>query len=461
MLPNFQLASSGEFFLNAVLSIAASPQAERSWLVKFLLSFIPGFLGTGVLFGVLYVLIARAMRVDREKVEAWFESLRLRLQAGPVPILEWAQPIMLAALGTVYGHTALRRFLTSICIGFSFTSMVVGAAYLRYRQIPSSVHAAKTRIEQAIDPVLFRYVTDPNLRPQFLASQETNDGAEYKPQYVYDGGIYDELRDRVNRFGVQLVSELSKNPDRTDLTILFLFDGPYFDPGFNWSAFPLFAFNVLVDFLSVTIAFISLRRLGSDPSSFTIAISTFVSIFIGTLGCASVAFLSYAIFFRGDTGFFWQLLIQLPIALACGLFCVYMVIEMVGKAAGKESEFFTRKRDWLSVPFPLFANAIVSFFLLQDVWSNWRLSSLEFHHWRDAFAFPYLLAGTTILPASVTLAGFGLALFTKLTVEPARVVPEAYMTFIKEEVGGRQAAGIIMILGVLGGTIVGLIWPAS
>jgi hypothetical protein len=98
---------------------------------------------------------------------------------------------------------------------------------------------------------------------------------------------------------------------------------------------------------------------------------------------------------------------------------------------------------------------------LTYIWRYWASASLGFVNWRDVFAFPYVLAAITLVPATLTLLTFGMILIAKIAVEPARVLPEAYMTFIKEEVGGRQAAGIIILLGVIVGTVVGLIWPAN
>src|ERR1700704_6681389 len=57
---------------------------QSRWLVKFLIGFFPVFLGSGLLLGMIYVLVMRAIRVDRANVEAWFDAQRHRLQLGPI-----------------------------------------------------------------------------------------------------------------------------------------------------------------------------------------------------------------------------------------------------------------------------------------------------------------------------------------------------------------------------------------
>ena len=98
---------------------------------------------------------------------------------------------------------------------------------------------------------------------------------------------------------------------------------------------------------------------------------------------------------------------------------------------------------------------------LQNIWPYWHTASIGFIDWRDVFSFPYILAGTTLVPATLSIAVFSLMLIAKLTTEPARVMPEVYMTFVTEELGGTQAAGIIIFLSVIIGTVVGLIWPVN
>jgi hypothetical protein len=57
---------------------------------------------------MMYVLIMRAIRLDRAKVEKWFEDLRIHLESGTVPIIEWVQPIMTGALYALYGRSVSR-----------------------------------------------------------------------------------------------------------------------------------------------------------------------------------------------------------------------------------------------------------------------------------------------------------------------------------------------------------------
>jgi len=95
---------------------------------------------------------------------------------------------------------------------------------------------------------------------------------------------------------------------------------------------------------------------------------------------------------------------------------------------------------------------------MQDIWTFWRTIPTAAIAWRDLLHVPYSLAATTLVPATLSMLAFGLMVLAKTTAEPARVVPEIYMTFVKEEVGGTQASGIILILGTVAGVIAGLIW---
>jgi hypothetical protein len=54
------------------------------------------------------------------------------------------------------------------------------------------------------------------------------------------------------------------------------------------------------------------------------------------------------------------------------------------------------------------------------------------------------------------LAAFSLMIITKLVVEPARVLPEAYLTFVKDVAGSTQAYGIILLIATIAGVIAGL-----
>ena len=67
-----------------------------------------------------------------------------------------------------------------------------------------------------------------------------------------------------------------------------------------------------------------------------------------------------------------------------------------------------------------------------------------------------MLAGTTLVPAILSLAAFGLMLVTKVMAEIARLIPEAYLTFVKEELRGTQAAYLILVLSAAVGAFCGL-----
>lgn len=428
-----------------------------SWPAKFLIAFIPTFLATGVSLGTVYVLLMRSLRIDRENVEAWFENQRKRLRSGrPIPIIEKAQPVMIGALYAVYGRTALRRFVASFFVAVIFTSMMFGVVYWRYTHERAVMRTIKSQLERETDPVLYDYATNPQLRSEYEKSQETMTAYNHQGMkvgtniYEYSGGIYDELRKRTSTFEPRLVANLFANPNRVELALLFIFDGTYLDPGFEWIyALSLFGFNVFLDFFSVTIMIHALQLL-EDDTSVQMAVITSAQALCGTLLSGALGFLSYRLFFRGDIAVFWQLLVAFPLSSGAMLLGIHAVVSL-----------FDRKKDtdmrWL---LGLSAVALIggAFFGFRYIWSYWQAISFGIVNWHDLFFFPYVLAATTFVPATMSMAAFGLMLIAKVTAEPARVVPEAYMTFVKEELGGTQAAGIIVVLSAAVGAIAGLIW---
>jgi hypothetical protein len=320
------------------------------------------------------------------------------------------------------------------------------------------VHQRKARLEREADPKLYSYVTDPMLRPEYVkAGQQryVREGTEGGLEYVYDGGIYTELRERSQNFQSRLVARIFADPASVELTLLFIIEGNYLDPGFQGlDSMFLFGFNVLLDFLSVTIIIVCLRRLGNKPS-FRTGIQTFGYALCGTLGCAIIAFLSYRLFFRGNTGFFWQLLILLPLSLGATLIGIVFIVG-VAISYFRGNELSNSERI-----VTIAQGAFIGLLGIQGLryfWSFSQSASLGIVKWRDIFSLPYVLAGTTLLPATLSVIAFCLILIAKVVVEPGRVLPEAYMTFVKDEVGGTQASGFIVIISVLIGVVVGLIY---
>jgi hypothetical protein len=429
--------------------------------MQFLLAFIPAFLSTAVAFGVVYVLGMKALKRDRKAVEDWFEMQRKRFESGPIPVLETAQPVMIASIYAIYGRDASRRFGTSFLVGVFFTSIIFGSVYWRYSQVSSVMHDKKEQLEREADPKLYDYFTNPQLRPVYdrsLQMRAVKEGQELAVEYVYKGGIYDELRKRREDFEPHLVQRLFSSSTPVELTFLFISEGSYIDPGFQWmdSCF-LFSSNVLLDFASVTLAIACLRRLGSRPSVPN-ALLCFAYFLFGTLACASVALLSYRMFFRGDPAFFWQVLVVLPLSLSAAIFGIAGVVlfpfNLLDKNADPESRnlmglFWAVVIGWLGISG------------IAYVWSYWKAESMGIVTLKDVVSFPYILACTTLVPATVCLIVFGLILVMKVIAEPMRILSWAYLTFFREEVGGRQAAGVILIISALAASVFSVIWPAT
>lgn len=427
--------------------------------MKFLTAFIPAFLATGVALGTAYVLVMKALRADRTKVEEWLDKLRKRLQSGPVPIIEIAQPVMLGALQAIYGRTAGRRFGASFLIGVIFTSITFGVVYWQYRHIPPTLRATKAELERDADPVLYKYVTDPALRPEYDRIDKTEAVSTDLPSpsqdYVYNVGIHRELRERRFLFPTRLAAKLFSDPARIDLTFLLIVDGTYINPHFQFRDFSfLFAFNVLLDFLSATMAVASLRLLGRKLVLGRAALA-FGCTLCGTSMCAAIAFLSYVLFFCGDIGVFWRELLLVPLVLVGG---VVGTVRFISRF--KRNKSYRETLWWAGLTAPL-GLALGILGLKIFVWPLWPTLPSGAVSWHDVLSIPYVLAATTLVPATLNVAAFALVLVAKLTAEPARVIPEAYMTFVKEELGGTQAAGLMIVLSAAIAAIFGLIWRAT
>ena len=151
-----------------------------------------------------------------------------------------------------------------------------------------------------------------------------------------------------------------------------------------------------------------------------------------------------------------KLLLQLPATLITTIIGVWFIWEMIVSLSRKSDD--GDRPDLISFLVSLGVLAGVSFTGFNYLWIYWGTVSFRFNNWREMFAFPYILAATTFVPAALTIVAFGLMLAAKLVAEPARVLPESYMTFIKEEVGGSQVAGLTLIIGTIAGVVAGLIY---
>src|SRR5262249_17575874 len=364
-----------------------SPLADS----KFWGAFIPAFLSTGVALGSIYVIAMRSLNLNREAVEAWFEKQRKRLKCS-VPIIQTAQPVMIGVLYAIYGRRALRRLGASFFVAALFTLTIFSVVYWRYRHLPSSVHLAGAQLEREVDPVLYKYVTDPELQPEYKKSQMVfyNGGGPQAAIYVvYQGQPYNELRRGRAEFQRQLFSKIYSSPLRMELILLFIMKGTYIDPGFQWlNSIFIFAFNVLLDFVSVTIVVVALRLLGRN-TSFLTAAGTFAFAVCGTLMCLVAALFSYRLFFRGNINIFGDLF-ALPMASVTILLGVIVVVEWLKRGApGDRGVWF------IVASFAFF----ISFATIWRSWSELHSVSLDLVNFRDLFSVPFVLAGTTLVPA--------------------------------------------------------------
>jgi hypothetical protein len=425
------------------------------WLLKFLIVFIPSALASGFLFGAIYVAVAKELKVDRQRIEERFEKLRSRLGAGPFPIFQTALPFMRGAVTAIYGKTVSRRLLTSFVLSMVFTSCMFSIIAWRYRNTSSKTQIRKSQVEREADPVLYEYTHDPKLLPEYLKSEESVPVSNGVSLYKYRTGIYNELHVREMQYYDNLQLRIARDPDRAKLTLLFLIEGDYRDPGFQFGeALFLFLFNTILDFASATAAIRALWRLSGE---FTLRNILTILFWVGsTLLCLLAAFLSYRLFFRGHWAVFEdfaEFAVGTGMALLY-LFILYKIYKFCRDPDVKGTGYFS------VLGFLFFSSWIplVAWAALTLSWSSVSHSSLELTNWRDLYSFPYVLAVTTLAPACTSLAAFILILLLKVTSEPARILQWSYMTFVKEEVGGTQASAIILSLGILVGAIVACIW---
>ena len=436
-------------------ALLAEAWYQAKWMPKFAAAFVPAFLSTGLLFGMAYVLVMRAMKANRRNVEAWLEQQRVRLQVGPIPIIEKAQPVMLAALYAIYGRKTPERFRASLLIGLIFTGIIFSVVYTEYRSFPAILHERMTQLEQDADPKLFSYITDASLNPEYKKAFEYRQLGHYI-EYTHTEPLYVELRNRQDNYLANFLTRLSADPDRVQLTLIYLMEGSPVERGFQLgNSALLFLFNVLTDFISASIVIVCVGRLGKK---FSMAYATVMFLFAasGTLLCSLAAFLSYHGFFCGQTTLFMKLLLQLPATLITTIIGVWFIWEMIVSLSRKSDD--GDRPDLISFLVSLVVLAGISFTGFNYLWIYWGTVSFRFNNWREMFAFPYILAATTFVPAALTIVAFGLMLAAKLVAEPARVLPESYMTFIKEEVGGSQVAGLTLIIGTIAGVVAGLIY---
>jgi len=433
-----------------------NPASPQELLLNFATGFVTGFVGSGLPLGLSYVLFTRAIRANRSQVEDWFEKQRVRLEAGSFRIISVFQPVLLAALLTIYGRSARRRLITSLFVALFFSVVILSSTCFGYARVKSSMRERKSQIMQEADPKLYAYVTDPKLASEYEKAKQLAPfslGSERHQTYAYEGGIYEELRSRCIVYQAKVAERLAADPDCLELTVLFLIEGTIIEPGFRVGhAALLFLFNVLLDFLTVTIAIVCIKQLGDNPTSANAA-SAFSLVMVLTFLCFTSSFLSYRAFFRGNTGVFGPVLLILPISV------VAAILGLSGITSGLASCFkpqdYSRGEVIFSIILVLLG--IPGFFGLRHVWLLWGGSSLGVI-WHDLTIPPYILAATTLIPVTLTLIALGLALLAKLVAEPVRLLPWAYMTFVKEELGGTQASGIILLVSVLAGAVLGLIW---
>jgi hypothetical protein len=424
-------------------------------LLKFLIVFIPSALGSGLLFGAIYVAVAKELKIDRQRIEERFEKLRSRLGAGPFPIFQMALPFMLGAVTAIFGRTVSRRLLSSFVLTMVFTSCMFSILAWRYRNTSSETQIRKSQVEREADPVLYEYTHNPKLIPEYLKSEESIPISNGASLYKYTTGIYNELHVREMEYYDNLQLRIARDPDRAKLTLLFLVEGDYRDPGFQFAeALFLFLFNMILDFASVTATIRALRRLSGE---FTLRNILTILLWAGfTFFCLLAALLSYRLFFRGHWAVFKDFA-EFAVGMGMGLLYLFILYKIYKFCRSPD----VTGTDYFYVLWFLFISSwilLVACGALTLSWSSLSYSSLELTNWRDLYSFPYVLAVTTLVPACTSLAALILILSLKVTSEPARILQWSYMTFVKEEVGGRQASAIILGLGIIAGAIVACIW---
>ena len=437
---------------------------HAEWATKCATAFVVACLSSGLLYGIIYILLLRAIRVNRQTVEAWLEHQRQRLASGPVPVIETLHPIMLSALYAIYGRGIARRFGTSFCIGLLFSGIVFGVLYYEYRQVPLAVRLTKVSLERKVDPFLYKYATTPELASDYAKA--------FEKQYIppqddrgmgtwllkYDDPLSLQIRKARYDYDSHFLAAMSGNADRVSLTLLHLFEGDPYSPGLRGAdACDLFIFNVLLDFVSITIVIESLRWLGRDLSFGRAGLSFFMA-GAGTVICCLTSFLSYSMFLRGNTRFFVQLLLWMPLSLGA-------LAAAIAACGGAVYALIRKVEDTVLLVFGCVLSTCLlgaaGIYGIRTIWGDWRYGLNAGIPWRDFPHPPYVLALTTFIPAALVSLAFGLVLIGKLAAEPTRIIPEAYMTFVKEEVGGTHAYGIIALLGLITGAIAGLIWASS
>lgn len=451
------------FWVIAQIHLMAPPNQQPAW-VAVAFSFLSATIASGLVYGLFYVLMTRALRVDRLEVERWFETVRNRLSTSAIPVFEIALPVILGVLRAVYGRTGWRRLLVSLFIGFSVSSLIFVLLRWERAAVPESVRDLKQSIEREVDPDLYRFATDPSLRHLYHEAFETEFvpiGRSGATMYKHSSEVHLLIRKKDAEFDGRFAEHIVDHPLRRELMLLQLFEGDYKETGSPYgSAILMLLFNAGIDLLSITLALRVFAWCTTSITMWRTVLCCWVQVLIAA-ACYVVALSIYTAMLMGNASVFWTLFLLslcLPI-----LFCGLSWMAFQDEKSWSWSNFFWIGWVLFCIAWALFSCwAIGNYYGLfatfkaslgagKAAWANLLLNG--FHLPSRARLF----AATTLIPVSLATIAFVLCLAAKLTAEPLRYLSWAYMTFVKEEMSGTQAAGVIALFGALTGAIVSIV----
>jgi hypothetical protein len=211
----------------------------------------------------------------------------------------------------------------------------------------------------------------------------------------------------------------------------------------------VFVFNVFLDWAAIS-AILAALVWARDAIDWHKTVASLGIIAATAFGGFIVSMLCYRMFLSGNTGVFAQLLFVVPLSaiwtIAGGGLIGLCVLY--NKTVGL----------WYRVGGFVLGSILVGTGVMmgRNIWVTWESSNVFGNANNPLAGLSYLLAIATVLPAAIVLIVMAMAFIGQLMARPMVAFQWGYMTFVKEEMSGTQAAGLIALLGVATGAAIGI-----
>jgi hypothetical protein len=329
---------------------------------------------------------------DRRKVKRAIVTFYVAVaRANRLARLSAAAAAVEAGMRAIYG----RRIRRLAAISFSISILYFIGAFLISGGLSfdwKSARALKTRLEMLADPTLH------SMPPAELSRATEHECSEFGCSYNNDDPAAVATRERISRFEEAYRGLVAKQPARTELTMLTLWEGTYVSRGDPVPAVSLFCFNVLLDLSGVLLVMRVAGQLSKRlPLLHMIPIALLAV--AGSLFLASLSVYSYGLVDRGDV---WGAAAVLGVPLGAMILLLFISLSVwmvVEKVRGDEDA------SWVAALVCLGGSFLVGLPLLTDAWSHLsppRPPPIQLGE--RATWFFYLIAAGTVLPTLIGTA---------------------------------------------------------